>query len=33
MKRQQKITPPEWKGIIGIPLTPFSSTNELDLGP
>ena len=25
--------PSEWKGIIGIPLTPFNSANELDPGP
>lgn len=23
----------EWKGIVGIPLTPFTSANELDPGP
>ncbi|OFW07737.1 MAG: hypothetical protein A3I01_15610 [Betaproteobacteria bacterium RIFCSPLOWO2_02_FULL_65_24] len=30
-KREQRIT--EWKGIIGVPMTPFTSANELNLGP
>ena len=25
--------PSEWKGIVGVPMTPFTATNEFDPGP
>ena len=31
--RTGKMKPTEWKGIIGIPLTPFDAANRLDPGP